>query len=328
MIPVFFQYKFNLSSFLDKLIEEFACETRAWEFNQIPQGYVHKYLWPDIVLSDRDAVMDSFDDMGCNQNEHDFPFMLELLGCYAPKNNNNDPDGEVILFMPKIIKAAEAFVVDYQSYDLKKCIEDLTLIVLIHEFTHWIVHTGVFKIGSEKARYLHHEYSDKDTIYFHESIAQIITNYFCSKEDDLWKLYCWLEHKQPEQYHAYKCVLLGTGIKQVELVSGKLYDPIDKEFHLRIDDQFSQEHNVIDRVVFTLMLMRLSEGKDNSYTVFEDIYHKLKSDSGAFQDKFIVKSLSICLEVFKEKEWDLSLDSFDTYITKYRGSNAAKGYNV
>jgi hypothetical protein len=327
MIPVFFQYKFELSTFIDELIDEFVCKTRAWEFKLMPQGYAHKYSWPDIVLSDRYVVKESFDFMGSDQNEHDFPFILELLGCYIPEINENDPDGKVILFMPQIIKAAEAFVADYQSCDLKKCIEDLTLIVLIHEFTHWIVHTGSFRIGLDiHAPFLDYQYSDKDSIYFHESIAQIMTNYFCSKDADLWRMFSWLEKQQPIQYQVYKSILLGNGVKQLDSASNNLNSPTDRNFNLRIDRQFLEEHNVVDRVVFTLMLMRLYKGKGNSYNTLIEIYSKLISDSGNFQDKLIGNSFSSCLKVFNDDKWDYSTNSFDNYINRNRLAIAALKY--
>jgi hypothetical protein len=95
MNPVFYLYKDNdTSNLLDSLIGEF--KSRSWCYDERKQPYFHKYTWPDIVLSDREAsysnpLLKGQDDM------------IESLGSYDPVKN------QVVLYMPKIRTSAENF---------------------------------------------------------------------------------------------------------------------------------------------------------------------------------------------------------------------------
>jgi hypothetical protein len=214
MNPVFYQYH-REENILDSLIHEFA--KRKWLFDEMPNDYFHHYRWPDIVLSDKTAKLELPTHEG-NQKK-DFPYTIELIGCYQP-NESPGEEGHVILFMPKVKEVALAYAKyktgpafgSLSDSDIEYVIELLTTLILIHEFTHWIMHCGksprLFNSNTyEQLQMI--EYDSVDSIQFHETAAQILTNYICSKQSDLWEIFLWLSNHQPEQYNVYRELLWG-----------------------------------------------------------------------------------------------------------------------
>jgi hypothetical protein len=227
MKTTFYQY-YQENNILDNLIKEF--EKRNWQFEKMPTDYFHQFKWPDIVLSDKVSKFKL-----PNKNlEIEFPFAIELLGCYE-----SDPESEncrVTLYMPKI----RCVALDYASKKLGvSCLSDsdsnyfielLTSLILVHEFTHWIIHNGQSRnlfMESSFKKLEKVEYDHMDAIEFHETAAQILTNYICSKDSDLWDLFIWLSDKQPEQYNVYRELLWKNKEFKYKVDENQLNDFID-----------------------------------------------------------------------------------------------------
>lgn len=201
--PIFFQFKHPANS-LDKLIKDFDNRYKPIKdfddlhsnsyFPEAPKDYFHEYIWPDIVLSDKTGILHQWNDE--DKKEHDFS--IELLGCYRPDRE------EVVLFIPKIKETAKAFFEssfsdeNYNEIEEKKFTELLSELVLVHEFVHWLMH----RIGFNPV-----QYAKKDEVSFHEGFAQLFTNYYCSKDANMYSLFVWLESQQPPQYLAYKDII-------------------------------------------------------------------------------------------------------------------------
>jgi hypothetical protein len=218
MNPVFYQYQ-REKNILDNLIQEFI--KRNWLFDEMPNDYFHQYRWPDIVLSDKEATyrLPNYSDL---KKEH--PYTIELLGCYT-HDDNPEKEGNVILYMPRIQQTALNFAVfktgipqsSFSEEDKKHFVELLTTLILIHEFTHWVMHWGNSPNIFVKNQYNHSkviEYNSIESIQFHETIAQVLTNYFCAKNESLWELFLWLSNRQPPLYNQYRDLLWGDAISE------------------------------------------------------------------------------------------------------------------
>jgi hypothetical protein len=278
MNPVFYQYH-REKNILDSLIHEFA--KREWLFDEMPTDYFHQYRWPDIVLSDKEAVLELPDEL---KNETDKS--IELLGCYEP-DTNRLKEGRVVLFVPKIHETTKEYIrylnkdnsYEPNKEEIKKYVELLTTLVLIHEFTHWIVQAGVFRLknNTDFSSPLELKYDDKDSIFFHETIAQIFTNYICCKDEELKGMFFWLEEGQPIQYRIY-----GDLLRREEL----------NKNHFEVDE------NDIELIIFILIISidyyEEKSLKRQSYREFEKKYKHFKhivingyfSDSKEFLNKF------------------------------------------
>jgi hypothetical protein len=131
--------------------------------------------------------------------------------------------------MPKVRKAAFRYA-EYKTklpigsiseYDVQYFIELLSDLILVHEFTHWIIHREISpNLFSEKRfnQLQKIDYETIDNIQFHETAAQVLTNYICSKHLDLWELFLWLSDLQPKEYNIYK-ELLWDDLKSKNKVS-------------------------------------------------------------------------------------------------------------
>lgn len=302
MNPVFYLYN-DKNNLLDSLIEEF--KSRSWCYGERKQPYFHKYPWPDIVLSDREAsysnpLLKGQDDI------------IELLGSYDPLKN------QVVLYMPKIRATAENFHNENKeksSLSFEANIENLCTLILLHEFTHWIVHKGIFPTSesSDSEPIRESLYEDEDQIYFHEAVAQIFTNYFCKKDNELSKLFDWLEKKQPKQYQVYKQLLLLNG---VEFVDSSLVT--EKTCHLTVCNTF------IDEAVFALMVLALKEDKvRQSFDNFEKIVKQIR---GGIDDSFFKHQVIACFTI-----WSLDLNIEDAkkkIMLKKKGQIPAKKFGL
>jgi len=304
MNPVFYLYKDNdTSNLLDSLIGEF--KSRSWCYDERKQPYFHKYTWPDIVLSDREAsysnpLLKGQDDM------------IESLGSYDPVKN------QVVLYMPKIRTSAENFYKENKaesSLSFEENIENLCSLILLHEFTHWIVHTGIFTFNdkSNKSNPIQNAfYEDEDQINFHEAIAQIFTNYFCKKDEELSKLFDWLEEKQPEQYQVYKKLLQPNG---VEFVDSSLVT--EKTCHLTVDKTF------IDEAVFALMVLALKE--DIVRQSFDNFEKTVKQIRGKINDSFFKDQV---IECFTSWRLDLNIEDAKEKLKSKRGQIQGKKFGI
>jgi hypothetical protein len=201
MNPVFFQYK--PENVLDQLIALF--NKQGWNLSETKVNYFHKFRWPDIVLSDKIARLPE----PLDRTKDNYPHTIELLGCYQTTCNPLE-EGRVVLYVPTIRKTALEYATAMKITDaeeINQCIERLTAVILIHEFAHWAVHVGHSPKPASPDCFIKTlpgiEYYDEDSIRYHETCAQIFTNYICSINEEIWPLFLWLSEKQPEQYNKY-----------------------------------------------------------------------------------------------------------------------------
>lgn len=231
MKPVFFQY--SVDNILDQVIDLFV--EKGWKsFTKGENLLNHRYIWPDIVLSDR--INGSIEDNG-----------VEALGSYTP-NVCPEMNGYVTLYVQTIKSIAERFKEDCKSdLSLEEIKGKLSALVLIHEFTHWIIQIGFWrdKIGSLKMKY-----DCTDSINFHEALAEIVTNYFCSQDPAMKNIFDWLEPKQPLQYSIYN----------------KIFDPTENVVICPAQ---------MNRIIYAVILMQLSKEEQQSYESLKDLYTKL-----------------------------------------------------
>lgn len=222
MNPIFFQFR-NEINHLDRLIKLF--ELDGWVFEKATTDYFHDYSWPDIRISDKAGILPHFDNDTKDSEEN---YGIELLGCYNQADGNIN-EGIVTLYMPKIKQVAYSYwnhkFAARGLYDLdaeKYFTELVSTVILIHEFVHWIIHW----IGSPgfidykiTHRYRDLNYSNKDEVYFHESLAQLFTKFICTDSSELYNLFEWLENRQPRQYTAYKGLIndneLDRGVSKI-----------------------------------------------------------------------------------------------------------------
>ena len=313
MYPVFYQYKIE-HNILDELIGEF--KKRSWFFEEMPSGYFHKFKWPDIVLSDKTAKVVFQEHDGNLEND----YTIELLGCYQPSEHHGE-QGHIILFMPKLKRAALAFAAHktggalgggLNDSDIKYFIELLTTLILIHEFTHWVVHVGVF--GLE----INLQYENEDSVFFHEALAQIFTNYFCCKGEenlDLKELFFWLEKNQPRQYQVYKDLIWGNGIKQL-LDDGVTVIPSDSRFHEPVRNEF------IVKLIFSLMILRVNDKQPQSFKELKIVFDELKKihiPEFYFDSKDVINNF---------KHWNWNTEGIEEFIERNKNQIIAGKYLI
>lgn len=231
---IFFEYK--KGNVLDELINLFK-DKGEWKLHVSSHNFYHDFEWPDIILADRERVFKKLEGNA-----------IELLGSYA--FNDIEKVEQVTLYKPAILKCADAYLnslglISPSFEDRKKFIEILSEIVLIHEFVHWLVDVGEspeivswnktnkapanYGLAGERKYYpklKEFKYDDIDAINFHESFAQIFTNYYCNLiGGEHWKLFSWLKNQQPKQYVIYK----------------DLFDPVWGGRDMIIDDIFPDQ---------------------------------------------------------------------------------------
>jgi hypothetical protein len=200
---LFYQHK--MENILDQLTNLFK-DKGEWKLNDSSHRFYHAFEWPDIILADRKR-----DFQGLDENA------IELLGSYA--FNDIEKVGQVTLYKPTILSCADEYLkslgLTSPSFeDRKKFIEILSEIVLIHEFVHWLVDVGesptLFSNNTKencdlKKDKLVIKYIEDDEIAYHESFAQIFTNYYCNLiGGEHWAVFSWLQEQQPKQYVIYK----------------------------------------------------------------------------------------------------------------------------
>lgn len=211
---LFYQHKKN--NILDQLINIFKVKGK-WKLKDSTRQFLNQFEWPDIILADRKRVL---------SNPQLDGNAIDLLGSYS--FNNGEEVGQVTLYKQTILRCSDDYLkssgITSPSFeDRKKFIEILSEIVLIHEFVHWLVDVGESPeiISYTNTKYLSNKflgdkerkyypklkglkYDNFDEIAYHESLAQIFTNYYCNKiGGEHWAVFSWLEDQQPEQYKIY-----------------------------------------------------------------------------------------------------------------------------
>lgn len=202
---IFYQFHVNNCIVDTQLLDHFR--KAGWGLEVNDDQFFTKYKWPDIKLSK--SIIQFLDDE--QDNNSDFEFAIELLGCYQLKKDYTE-EGTVILFYEKIKSAAERYIDETRSTtSLEIVIDRLTTIVLMHELVHWLIHyvsPGVCTKTPVGTRY-----KKFDELEFHEGFAQIFTHWFANNKGGLYlDIFSWLVKKQPPQYHSYN-KFLSIGVK-------------------------------------------------------------------------------------------------------------------
>lgn len=191
--PVFFQY--HKDNLLDKLLDLF--KGHGWIIEG-PVNELKKYHWPDIVLSEKKSPkkLDGYD--------------IELMGAYILPNDCEKIEGQVYLYIPTILKVADDYVKEHSIAPdkLMEVFEQLTEIVLVHEFMHFIMHfiecKKVEKNNNETTKLCPFHYDNIDQINFHEGFAQLFTYYLIKIRPELLSIFEWLEKGQSSQYKVFR----------------------------------------------------------------------------------------------------------------------------
>ena len=193
---IFYQFHVNNCIVDSELLDHFR--KAGWGLEVNDDQFFTKYKWPDIKLS-KSIILFLDDDQ---DNNSDFEFAIELLGCYQLKKDYTE-EGTVILFYEKIKSAAERYIDETRSTtSLEIVIDRLTTIVLIHELVHWLMHYVSAGVCSKSPVGI--RYKKFDELEFHEGFAQIFTHWFANNKGGLYlDIFSWLVKKQPPQYHSY-----------------------------------------------------------------------------------------------------------------------------
>jgi hypothetical protein len=176
---------------VDELISIF--DNHNWPVAEIYSEF-HKYHWPDITLSEKKRTIEkSYDDGFLNEKEYWGD--MDLLGEYIPEKR------QIILYILTIEKAAKKL---YETIGarLDVAIDILTNIVLVHEISHWIVHT--FYPHTKRKRADRIRYSKKEEIYFHEGLAQYFTWIIIENVKGYLDVFKELNRHQSKPYHEFK----------------------------------------------------------------------------------------------------------------------------
>jgi hypothetical protein len=272
---VFFEFKNK--NVLDDLIDLFVKKGKGeWKRElRTEPNYLHKYYWPEIVLSDEQSLQTTW-----NENKNS----IERLGEYRLRT---DKDGQIVLFIPAIYGCINDFLSSKNlNIDSKnKYFEVLCELVLIHEFIHWLVDMGASpkctqiwgetqenssKFGLGERHYVSKlpdfKYDDTDSIKYHESFAQIFTNYYCNKIGGIHsELFEWLEKQQQTQYTVYKDLFPGIWAGRDLIIGGEFPD---QKIQMIKDDNLEQ---VFDLLNFTrelnLQSFKVLEALSSNYSV-------------------------------------------------------------
>ena len=231
MAPVFFQFKRNNE--IDSFLEIF--ENKGWILPQSLTNTLTKYEWPNIVLSKHELLRINLD------------FSIDALGLYELDGAN---EGQVILFYESIMLAAKDYYntnpLGYNEKTLNSYFEDLSKVVLIHEFVHWIMHyvdcleidpygTGV-RSSCYGSGFI---YNTPDSINFHEGLAQLFTYLFIKDNKSLVDIFVWVNNQSPTQYQCYKD-LVANGLDNIDLAAIYLnfykINGIDQSYDKFMDD--------------------------------------------------------------------------------------------
>jgi hypothetical protein len=205
MAPVFFQFKKNNQ--VDTFLEIF--EKNGWILPQSFSNTLTKYEWPDIVLS-KEII--------------EGQLHIDLLGLYKFDGNS---EGQIFLFYESIMQAAKdyynTYPLGYNEKTLNSYFEDLSEVVLIHEFVHWLMHyidcleIDPYGTGVRAASYgSDFRNNTTDSVNFHEGLAELLTYLFIKDNKSLLDIFVWVNNQSPSQYQCYKN-LINNGLDKIDL---------------------------------------------------------------------------------------------------------------
>jgi len=302
MAPVFFQFKKNNK--IDSFLEIF--ENNGWILPKSLTDTLTKYEWPNIVLS-KDRLLDR-------------TFSIDSLGEYRYNGAN---EGQIILFYESIMRAAEDYYNTYPSgYNekpLNSYFEDLSMVVVIHEFVHWLMHYAdcmgldPYDEGICSSSYgSGFIYTTTDSINFHEGLAQLFTYLFIKENKSLLDIFIWASNNSPIQYRCY-IDLKDKGLDRIELAVAYLnfykINEVDQSYNKFMDGLSKTSPSfswcLLDNAILHLLLLipDLNSSKEFIQACFQ------KGEFGSFwyaceelkNDKDFIYSL---LEIYAEVDND------------------------
>jgi hypothetical protein len=175
---------------------------------------LHKYNWPQIVLSNEkklddiivfhDEIVDLKKREKINPKEDENEIIKKIKG-YSLDLIGQFSNGDVYLFNLNIEKCAISFYKYFNNYrwtdefdirgkgNLNDIINSLMEIVLVHETVHFLMD------NQNKIKYL-----EQDEVYYHEAIAQFFTAYLIKEHKLHNSIFEWLLENQLERYRIFK----------------------------------------------------------------------------------------------------------------------------
>ena len=205
MAPVFFQFK--LRNQIDSILEIF--EKNGWIIPQSFSKTLTKYEWPEIVLS---------------KEKLDRQFCIDNLGIYS---YHGDDEGQIVLYYESIMQSAknyyDTYPLGYNERTLNSYFEELSEVVLIHEFVHWLMHyVDCSAIDPWDTSLLSKSYGSgfiyntTDSVNFHEGLAQLFTYLHIKDNESLLDIFEWITNQSPAQYQCYRD-LVKNGLDKTDL---------------------------------------------------------------------------------------------------------------
>jgi hypothetical protein len=200
----------------------------------------------------------------------------DLLGRYQVEDAEYDEPGRRFLFVPSIIKAAQALHIHLPKHSIDTIIESLTAIVAIHETVHWIMHAFTSPSGNRIGK---EGPFDNSSLYYDEGLAQYFTHKIIENDalklevfDELCKHQTdpYLVFRDCEKYEMVKVLAQLTDpvvlrSQSWELLNECLAEP-DKDLAIKNYIHRSQRDDTYDRFRMVLRIHRpdLSDGPHNS----------------------------------------------------------------
>jgi len=308
--PLFFQFKRNnqIDSFLDFF------KKNGWYIRRSISGTLTKYQWPDIVLSKMMIVGG---------------FGIDRFGFY---NFEGESEGQVILDYEAIMEAAQKYYdtcpSGYNERTLNDYFEDLSTVVIIHEFVHWLMHyaicTAIDPIENEKYSLAYGEgpngymYNEIDEIFFHEGLAQLFTFLFIKENENLANIFKWVNNQSPAQYTIFEKLYL-NGLDNIELaVIYFNFYKTHNEFDQSFENLFVYLNRLDDEVLLHFLLANstdLSNSKEFIQACFQKrlFYSFIYASENLKNDKDFIYSL---LEIDSDYDNDNDEINWLKYISE------------
>jgi hypothetical protein len=247
------------------------------------------------------AFNDPFSDKLIFEDEDTEHGYMELMGEYLIYDYDNEEEGEIVIYQKRIEQVAQRYVAQQKTEDrtieelLKEAIEDLTEITLAHVTVHWMMHTfrspgwsDPSKLNGGASPY---EYNSYDTIYFHESAAQLLTFLVLKNNERMLSLFNWLGKYQSEQYRAYQ-EIYESGVNTVDVFLSLLevFNEAGSQSYIRLLDLSKWKINLNrdNMAIYTMGKSALKAGEMSDSEMFNIITHRFEMllhvvDSGKWE---------------------------------------------
>jgi hypothetical protein len=235
---------------------------------------------------------------GDEDTEHGY---MELMGEYLIDDYDKELEGEIVIYQKRIEQVAERYVAQQETGDktteelLKKAIEDLTEITLAHVTAHWMMHTFRSPGWSDPSKLncgaSPYEYNFEDTIYFHETAAQLLPFLVIKDDERMLSLFNWLGKYQSEQYRAYQEIYEnGVNTVNVFLSLLEVFNEVGSQNYFRLLDlsKWKIKLNRDNMAIYTMGKSALKAGEMSDSEMFNIITHRFEMllhvvDSGKWE---------------------------------------------